>query len=281
MCELIFLGTGGGRVNLLEQIRKTGGFLIKSKNLLISVDPGPSALSQLHSLKINHHSVDCVIVTHAHIDHVLEAPLLIEAMSGCMLKKGGVLISSKHTVLGDENGDRSITLYHQSKLEQNLVFCAGQTLQIQIPSKGSFKIHGVKVKHDDESGFGFVIEINGYKIGYTSDTEYIPTVHDKAYSGVDLLIANCLKPSEDEIPGHLHSGTTALLFSNSKPKTGVISHLGMKLIRAGPEEEAAKIESKSKVRTIAARDGYFYDLKSSKWAKYPLKKEPEKKQTKL
>ncbi|MFH0927830.1 MAG: MBL fold metallo-hydrolase [Candidatus Micrarchaeota archaeon] len=280
MCEIIFLGTGGGRVNLLAQIRKTGGFLVKSGSLLVSVDPGPGALSQMHELKINPQKINCVICTHAHIDHVLEAPLLIEAMSGYMLKTGGTLIAAKSVSEGDQNGDRSITLYHQSKLGQNIIFGAGGNKEIKL-NGGSFSIAGVQVKHDDKTGFGFVMEIGGFKIGYTSDTEYLPHVHNKAFAGVDLLIANCLKPFADGIPDHLHSRDVASLLKEANPRACILSHLGMKLIRAGPESEAAKIQSASSIKTIAARDLYSYDLKSGKWARFAPAKKEEAGQKKL
>lgn len=281
MCNIIFLGTGGGRINMLEQFRKTGGFLIQHEDLLISVDPGPGALSGMHLLGFRPQKIDCVICTHMHIDHVLEAPLLIEAMSGYMLKRGGTLISSKETLLGDENGDRSITLYHQSKLERNIVFSNTDARELSFGDKGFFKITGVPVKHDDKSGFGFILEINGYKIGYTSDTEYIPQIHNVAYAGVDVLIANCLKPYVDGIPDHMYSGHLAKLLSATKPKVCIMSHMGMKLIRAGPEAEAAKIESESKVKTIAGRDYYCYGIKTKKWGKYKSVKNDNKSQTRL
>ena len=281
MCKIIFLGTGGGRINLIEQVRKTGGFLIHSKNMLISVDPGPGALLQMHSLGIDPKKIDCVICTHMHVDHVLDAPLLLEAMSGYTLRKGGILIASKQIIEGDEYGDRSIISYHQSKLEQNIIFSANDEREIKINGKGSFNLRGTGVRHNDESGFGFVMEIGGYKIGYTSDTEYVPSLHDAAFKGADVLIANCLKPSIDGIPDHLHSVDLAKLLGKSKPKTCIISHLGMKLIMAGPEQEAAKIESACGVKTIAARDGYFFELKSKKWGKYSKPFQKKDSQTRL
>ena len=123
-------------------------------------------------------------------------------------------------------------------------------------------MRGVPVKHDDVTGFGFVLEMDGVKIGYTSDTEYLPALHNAAYSsppsGLDVLIANNLKSAADGIPDHMHSGHLVQLLKATRPKLCILSHMGLGLITAGPEAEAARIESASGVKTIAGRDGYYY-----------------------
>jgi ribonuclease BN (tRNA processing enzyme) len=268
MCEIIFLGTGGGRINLINQFRKTGGFLIRFKDVIISVDPGPGALSQLHSLGIAPSSINCVICSHLHLDHTLEAPLLIEAMSGYMLKKGGILIASDWTLNGDEYEDRVITRYHQSKLEQKIVLLPNQETDVQLSKTVSINLRAVPVKHEDLSGFGFVMQIGKYKIGYTSDTEYIPKIHDVVYAGLDLLIANCIKPNADKIPGHLNSSDLAKLLSKTKPKVCIITHLGIHMLNIGPSEQAKLISKKSGIKTIAAQDDYCYNLNLKSWGSF-------------
>ena len=110
------------------------------------------------------------------------------------------------------------------------------------------------VKHDDKTGFGFVLEMDGKRIGYTSDTEYYAGI-SRHYSGCDLLIVNNLKPKIDSIPGHLHSAATSRLLSEARPKLAVLTHMGISLLAAGPGREARKIEKKSGVRAISAKDG--------------------------
>ena len=41
----------------------------------------------------------------------------------------------------------------------------------------------------------------------------------------------------------------------AKPKKAVITHMGIKILRAGPAEEAKRITEESDVKTIAAKDG--------------------------
>ena len=65
--EIIFIGTGGGRINLMKQIRGTGGFRINSSCANIHIDPGPGALVHSIRLKQNPISLDAVISTHGHL----------------------------------------------------------------------------------------------------------------------------------------------------------------------------------------------------------------------
>ncbi len=134
MADILFLGTGGGRVNLIRQLRGTGGFLLLGRSLTIHVDPGPGALLRLHEANQDPAKTDAIIVTHMHIDHVADAGVLIEAMTGFMLSRGGTLVTCASVVEGDAHGDKSISTYHQSKLAQKIILQPGGKRQ-EVKSK--------------------------------------------------------------------------------------------------------------------------------------------------
>jgi phosphoribosyl 1,2-cyclic phosphodiesterase len=96
--------------------------------------------------------------------------------------------------------------------------------------------------------------MGGRRIGYTSDTEYFEGISAQ-YAGCDLLIANVIKPGPDSLDGHLYTATAARLISEARPRLALMTHIGMKLMRKGPEKEAEKISRLSGVRTLAAFDG--------------------------
>lgn len=257
MVEIVFLGTGGGRFNLVKQVRKTAGFRING-SLLIHVDPGPGALFACRDFSQHPEKTDVIVVTHNHIDHMNDANLLIEAMAdGWHVKKKGWLVGSESVVEGDENGDKGVSKYHLGRMDGYEVARAGKKIAIVLGGKKALLLP-TRVKHNDQTGFGFVLEMDGVRIGYTSDTEYFEGISEQ-YKNCDVLLANCLKPSEDGVPGHLFSSTTARLFKEAAPGLGVITHLGMKMIKAGPEKEAEKIGKMSGVKTIAAVDGMHID----------------------
>lgn len=257
--EIVFLGTGGGRWNLISQARRTGGFRING-SLIIHVDPGPGALIACHDFCQDPSKVGLLIVTHNHIDHVNDAGVIAEAMSGHALQKKGWLIGSKSVIRGDKNGDRGISNYHMGALSHVEVAKAGEEILVEISGRKAV-LAPTRVKHDDETGFGFTLEMDGRRIGYTSDTEYFEGIAGQ-YKGCDILIANNLKSKDDGVPGHLFTNGTIRLFRQASPKLGIIAHMGMRLIKSGPEKEAKKIEKESGVRTIAAKDGMRLDANS-------------------
>jgi len=244
---------------------------------------------RLHNAGIDPISIDSIICTHMHVDHVSDAGVLVEAMTGYTFKKRGLLIAPPSVLDGDRYGDKSISTYHQTLPAHVERFASDDEKTFEVhgekpktglssssPILGSFSLRGVAVKHDTESGFGFIMELDGLKIGYTSDTEYLPSLHNSAFAGVDVLIANNLKSNKDSIPDHMHSGHLIQLLKSAKPKCCILSHMGMGLITSGPELEAARIQSESGVPTSAGRDGYSFDIERRVWSKADLKSKIEK-----
>lgn len=250
--ELVFLGTGGGRVNLLRQRRWTGGFRINGP-MSIHVDPGPGALVHSVQLHENPMKLDAIIVTHLHIDHCSDANVLVEAMSGYALKKKGIIIGSRNAVEGDRKGDFAFTHYHLSKAAEVYSARWGEKKKFSN-GKAEFEIEITKAKHEEDTCFGFKLAMEGFTLGYTSDTEYFEGLSEQ-YVGCDWLIVNTMKPEKDGYLGHFTSGDTISLLKVAKPKMAILTHMGMKMLREGPEKEAARIERESGVRTIAAKDG--------------------------
>ncbi|MBU0532800.1 MBL fold metallo-hydrolase [Candidatus Micrarchaeota archaeon] len=250
--EIVFLGTGGGRINLIKQVRGTGGFRINSHSANIQVDPGPGALVASVKYKQDPLKLDCVIVTHNHVDHVSDIEAMIEGMTGYALKKRGVLIGSRKTI---ENG---ISEWHKSKA--GVVYTAEFREKKKFESeKGSFEIEIIEMKHDEETAFGFKLKIDGMVIGHISDTDYMESLGED-FAGCDCLIVNCIKPESDKYLGHLKTDEVIKIVKKAKPKTCIITHLGMKMMRVGPNSQAQKIEKETGVRTVAAKDGMRFTI---------------------
>ncbi|MEM2949104.1 MAG: hypothetical protein QXT05_01765, partial [Candidatus Bilamarchaeaceae archaeon] len=120
--------------------------------------------------------------------------------------------------------------------------------------KGEFEMEFVKIKHDEPTAFGFKLKIENITVGYTSDTEFFGAL-PKLFKNCDYLIINVLKPEFDGIPDHLETAHGIEILKEAKPKTAIISHFGLSMLRAGPENQARIIENATGIRTIAARDG--------------------------
>ncbi|MCX6768926.1 MAG: MBL fold metallo-hydrolase [Candidatus Micrarchaeota archaeon] len=255
--ELFFIGTGGGRINLLRRLRSTGGFRING-SLNIHVDPGPGALADGIREGQDPLKLDAVIVTHHHIDHCNDASLMVEGMSSFGLKKKGVLIGSKYVIEGNEKGDRGVDSYHQSLCEEVFTAAAGKKKTFKT-KKGEFSLECMTAVHDSIDAFGFKLKMDGKTIGYTSDTEYYNGM-ENIYSGCDVLIINVLKPAEDPYVGHMTAGQARDLIGKAGPKLAILSHLGMKMIMGKSKLIAKEMEEETGIKTIAATDGMRVQL---------------------
>ncbi len=253
--EITFIGTGGGRFNLIDQLRRTGGFYI-SGSLRLHIDPGPGALVACKEFGIDATKTNVVVATHNHIDHMNDAGLMLEAINCFPDRKRGIIVSSKSVLVGDEYNERGISSYFINKLSRTEVARQGKPIKL-----GKATLTPTPVRHEDATGFGFVLSMDGCRIGYTSDTEYFPAL-SQHFRGCDILIANDLKPKRNSIGGHLYSATTARLARECSPRLCVLNHMGRSLIKSGPDREAKKIEMQSEVRTIAASDGMRINLPS-------------------
>lgn len=246
--EVVFLGTGGGRINLVKQVRWTGGFRINSASANIHVDPGPGALIHSVEMRQNPLALDAIIVTHNHVDHVSDANVLIEAMTGYGLKKRGVLVASKNAL--EEGG---VSRYHQGRAGTVYGAEYGERKRFTA-EKGAFELEIIGLRHEEPTTFGFKLHLDGRVLGYISDTEFTDSI-GRDFAGCDLLIVNCIKPEGDPYRGHLKTAEVAAILKTAQPKAAVLTHMGLKMLKAGPAAEAARIENESGVKTAAARDG--------------------------
>ncbi len=259
MVEIIFIGTGGGRFNLVKQSRRTGGFRIHGKNARIHVDPGPGASLGCRMEKINIQKTEAIIATHAHIDHVCELPVIIEAMAGFSGFFGkrvpkGVLIGSKNVVVGTPEYERPVSKYHLSKPEMVVVPELGKPFKFAQDCA----FCAMPANHDEKTAFGFTLVIDGVKIGHITDTDYAG-VDWSQYSGCDLLIANVIKPSGKSIPDHLSCTQAIDVFKAAMPKRAIITHIGLELDSIA-DSEAKKLSQACGIPVIAAHDGLRIEI---------------------
>ena len=102
MSEIIFLGTAGGRMVVATQLRKSGGMwlVLNGKNILL--DPGPGCLMRSVELGFRPGKLDCIILSHKHIDHSNDINIMIEAMSGGSFRPRGVLLAPRDALEGED-----------------------------------------------------------------------------------------------------------------------------------------------------------------------------------
>ncbi len=254
--KIIFLGTGGGRFVVLNQLLATGGFILEMDGQVIHIDPGPGALVRAKEYGFNLRKLTGVVVSHRHPDHYNDACMVIEAMTEGARKKKGVLIGSDCIINGDKKDYPVVSKYHLNAVEKYFVMKPGDKINV-----GGIEVCATPTRHAEESGIGFVFR--GSKVvGYTSDGEYFEC-QEKYFHACDCLIINCLRPGNDKWPGHMNAAMAAKLVKLAKPKMAVLQHFGMKMFRIALRE-AERIGKETGIKTMAAKDGMVLEVGKEK-----------------
>ena len=244
--NISFLGTGGGRFVVLNQLLTTGGFIIKSGNIKLLVDPGPGALIRAQQFKKNIKEINSIFVSHRHLDHYNDLEVCIEVMTSGATKKKGYLIGNKNVI-------NSVSEYHLNLLEKYYSLKPDDEINFF-----DAKLTATKCVHKEKECIGFVLKDKKI-IGYTADGEYYEG-QEKYFLNCDCLIINCLRPRYAKMRGHMTSDKAKELIEKSKPKLAILQHFGMKMLFGVAEKEARWIEKETGIRTIAAKDGVSYNI---------------------
>ncbi len=244
MSGVFFLGTGGGRMVVLNQIRRSGGFWLRLRDVNILQDPGPGSLvmAQKHMLKPS--TLDAIVLSHRHIDHSNDINVMIEAMTG-----GGFQPRGRVIVPGDCLNEDPVVLKYVRPFTGIIEIKEGMKLSIRDINI----LFPIRTMHPVET-YGTIYEFNSSRIGYIPDTEYFPGLA-QAYKGVDFLIINVVRMTTDKKIRHLNINEASRLIESIKPKLAILTHFGLQVIKASPDHQAKLISEKTGVRVIAAYDG--------------------------
>ena len=252
--RITFLGTGGGRHTTMYQVRSTGGMLIEHDGRFLHVDPGPGALTQMHRIRYDLTRTDSVVVSHCHPDHYSDAESVIEGMTRGGWTKRGSLYGSK-TVISGENGlGPCISDYHRRIVSNVSQFAPGDVLDID-----GLETDICRADHSDPTNVGFRFHTEHGIVSYVSDTAYSDEIADQ-YIGSRVLILPVTTPMGNRIKYHLCTDDAITFIDRVRPELAIFIHLGVVIIRKGPEAQAGMAEDATGVKTIAGRDLMVLDV---------------------
>lgn len=245
-----------------KQVRASGGtwFCLEGVNFL--VDPGPGCLVRCHSSKpkLEPAQLQAILLSHRHLDHANDINIMIEAMSEGGFKRRGRLFAPGEALEDDPVVLRYVRRYVEEivLLKEGGHYTLGEKVKFSTPIAHR---HGVET-------YGFLFETPRQRIAYIVDTLYFPELA-QAYArgsagGVLLMNVVRLKPGAKEAGEptikHLTLDDARTLIKAIKPKTAILTHFGMTMVRAKPWELAEKLAGETGVEVVAASDGMKFDL---------------------
>jgi len=174
---------------------------------------------------------------------------MIEAISEGGLKPKGRLLAPADCY----DNDPVILRYNRNYLKELIRINEGfrlkfEDFEIKFPLR---HIHGVET-------YGYTIWNDKFKISHIVDTEFFDMLIPK-YSGCDILVMNMVF-SEPRAYPHLNYNDIIELINGIKPKLAILTHFGYTLWKENVDNYAKKIQTETKVKTIAAMDGLEIDL---------------------
>jgi ribonuclease BN (tRNA processing enzyme) len=236
-----------------HQLRKSGGMWLEMGDKKILIDPGPGCLMRCVELGFRPRELDCVVLSHRHIDHSNDVNIMLEAMSGGGFKPRGILVAPEDCLEGED----PVVLRYIRKYIHHNIFIIKKGFRHTL---GSVTIEApIRLNHADVESYGLKFTHKGLALGYISDTKYFERIGE-AFKGYDALIINMVRLTHDDRFQHLVPEDVLKIVKVAKPDMAILTHFGMQIVKSDPEGIAAHIEKESGVRTIAAKDGMRFEL---------------------
>ena len=246
--ELTFLGTGGGRYATIYQTRSTGGLVLDTDGKRMHIDPGPGALTNMSRIGMDPTRTDAILISHCHPDHYSDAEVLIEGMCKGGVSKRGELVGSVSVMHGFEGLGPRLTPYHFNMVSKYSTARPGDNMDIC-----GIMTDMTASRHSDRTAVGFKFRTPDGMISYVCDTDCSDRIV-KEYEGSRILILPVTRPTKARIKCHLCTEDAVSFAEAIRPEMIIFNHMGVRMIQDGPEAEAAYVESRTGVRTVAAKD---------------------------
>ena len=258
---LLFFGNGGGRYNSVTQYLATGGFqIVIGDKFRIHVDPGPSTTAYLKQLGISSDTINAILVTHSHLDHAHDVPVLAEGIrSGKKAPPAGILATTPDTIA-------SLSEYHRDFFKQIYQLSAGD--QCTLSEDNGVVVEATRAEHNKgPQAIGFIVSTKGWRVGITGDTVNFPEFAE-VYSRVNILVAYLRGPENYVSKSHLSLdslvSSAAEIRKAGHLRAVILTHFGWRITNPGgpirSQEQAIKLQNLANVPTHAADLGFKFLL---------------------
>lgn len=247
--SITFLGTGGARFVVINQLLATGGIWLSLGGTEILIDPGPGSLVYAIKKKLEPDKLSAIILSHRHLDHSADANIMVEAMTRGGFNPRGRLFAPADAL----ETEPVIYSYLRNYLEGIEILAEGKSYSVgNISFTTPLRhVHGVET-------YGMIFQTEKRTFSYITDSRFFEGLLH-SYRG-ELLIINTVRLDTSHPYDHLSVPDAKQIITAVKPKIAILTHFGMGLFKAKPWEVAQKLSEETGVRVIAARDGMRFDF---------------------
>jgi phosphoribosyl 1,2-cyclic phosphodiesterase len=244
--KLTFMGTAGARFMVAKQVAASGGLFIEDNGTRLSLDPGPGAVVQYAARKVDLTTLDAIVMSHRHLDHAGDVNVMVEAMTDGGFAHRGTLFCPSDAL--DED---PVVLKYLRRFPREIVRLAPNT---SYSVNGvSFTTSGRHVHQVETYGFRF-----GDRLGWITDSAYYEGIAEQHRANV-MLIHTILLHCRPELP-HLCVEDAERIIRDARPKIAFLTHYGMAVWRANPQQIAADMSQRLGIDVRAAVDGLSIEL---------------------
>ncbi|GAC1574603.1 MAG: MBL fold metallo-hydrolase [Candidatus Elarobacter sp.] len=257
MVTLRFLGTGGARWVVAKQIRSSGGFWLRSGGAQIHVDPGPGALGRALTQvpPCDPASLDAIVLSHKHLDHSGDVNAMIEAMCQGGWRPRGALCAPRDAL--DPEMQPVVFPYARRFVPREWIV---------EEHSGPFPVGDIEVRaslrlqHPVET-YGLHFRTPAGTVSYLPCTRYFDAiVDDYKLHAPDVLVMNVLRYRDSMDVDHLTYDNAHPLIDGIRPGVAILSHFSTRMLERDPKRLAYELEDATGVKTLAAYDGWVYDV---------------------
>lgn len=197
--------------------RLRSSIIVEGGGTRILVDSSPDLRQQ--ALREGIVSIDAVLYTHCHLDHVagfddMRAFCWHHADSLPLYASPGTMDVLKTMYPWAFSPDNTYRGYIRP--EPHLVGADSFTI-------GAIRVTPIPVLHGTVETRGYVFECDGVRIGYACDAKMIPAPSLALFTGLDVLILDSLRRREHTT--HLTLDETLEIFKHTHPTKGILTHM--------------------------------------------------------
>ncbi|MHA2609910.1 MAG: MBL fold metallo-hydrolase [bacterium JZ-2024 1] len=251
--QLIFLGTAGGRIATVRQLRATGGLWLRSDSSELLLDPGPGCLVRSLNFGLSPSRLSAIILTHKHLDHSADINVMVEAMTDGGLKRRGFVYLPGDAIEGPE----PVVFPYLHDYVSGWVIMDSST-RVEFPP---FSLRPIaRYIHGNVETFRFLIGVENKRVALFVDGKNFYGAEEA--TNCDLLIVYCILPEPREGVDHFSLKEAKELISLVNPKKAILTHFGASLLKLQPWNIAQQWAQELGFPIIAAWDNMVVDLSS-------------------